>query len=108
MKLLWANFSWNPEQLASPAWHGEVLRSRREQVLQGQASIHSWDAAIGELSAEMQGHQPPRRRQGGSPQWPVLLQRRPWPPPQRGVTQLGPGPTGAIAAPHEAGGWARR
>ena len=41
MELLWADLSRNPKQLASPAWHGEVLRSRREQVLQGQASFQS-------------------------------------------------------------------
>jgi len=34
MEQLWADLSQNPEHLASPAWHGEVLRSRREQVLQ--------------------------------------------------------------------------
>ena len=30
MKLPWADLSRKPEQLVSPAWHGEVLRSRRE------------------------------------------------------------------------------
>ncbi|MFM7514275.1 MAG: addiction module protein [Cyanobium sp.] len=80
MELLWADLSRNPEQLASPAWHGEVLRSRREQVLQGQASFQSWDAAIGELRAELGGHQAPGRRQGGSPQRLVLL-RTPGPGP---------------------------
>jgi hypothetical protein len=59
MELLWADLSRNPEQLASPAWHGEVLRRRREQVLQGQASFQSWNAAIGELRAEMRGRQAP-------------------------------------------------
>ena len=51
----WADLSQNPEQVASPAWHGEVLRSRREQVQQGKASSQSWDAAIGELRAELRG-----------------------------------------------------
>lgn len=59
MELLWADLSQHPDQFASPAWHGEVLRSRREQVLQGQASFQSWDAAIGELRAELRGHQAP-------------------------------------------------
>jgi len=59
MELLWADLSENPEQLASPAWHSEVLRNRREQVLQGQASFQSWDAAMGELRAELRGHQAP-------------------------------------------------
>ena len=51
----WADLSQNPEQVASPAWHGEVLRSRREQVQQGKASFQGWDAAIGELRAELHG-----------------------------------------------------
>lgn len=59
MELLWADLSEKPEQLASPAWHSEVLRNRREQVLQGQASFQSWDAAMGELRAELRGHQAP-------------------------------------------------
>ncbi len=59
MELLWADLSQNPEQVASPAWHGEVLRSRREQVRQGMASFQGWDAAIGELRAELRGHQAP-------------------------------------------------
>ena len=59
MELLWADLSRNPKQLASPAWYGEVLRSRREQVLQGQASFQSWDAAMAALGAELRGHQAP-------------------------------------------------
>lgn len=59
MELLWADLSRHPEQVASPAWHGEVLRSRREQVQQGQASFQSWEAAIGELRAELRGNQAP-------------------------------------------------
>ena len=57
MELLWADLSQNPAQVASPAWHGEVLRSRREQVQQGKASFQSWDAAIGQLRSELRGHQ---------------------------------------------------
>ncbi len=51
----WANLSQNPEQVISPAWHGEVLRSRREQAQQGKASFQSWDAAIEGLRAELAG-----------------------------------------------------
>jgi len=59
MEQLWADLSRHPEHVASPAWHGEVLRSRREQVLQGQTSFQSWDAATGELRAELRGYQAP-------------------------------------------------
>ena len=51
----WADLSKDPSQVTSPAWHGEVLRSRREQVQQGKTSFQGWDAAIGELRAELHG-----------------------------------------------------
>lgn len=59
MELPWADLSQHPEQVASPAWHGEVLRSRRAQVLQRQSTFQCWDAAIGELRAELRGRQAP-------------------------------------------------
>ena len=59
MELLWADLSSYPAGLPSPPWHGHVLRNRREQVLQGKASLKSWDAAMGELRAELRGHQAP-------------------------------------------------
>ena len=59
MELLWADLSKDPAQVLSPAWHGDVLRSRREQVLQGEARFQGWDAAMDELKAELRGHQAP-------------------------------------------------
>jgi hypothetical protein len=59
MELLWADLSKDPAQMVSPPWHGDVLRSRRDQVLEGKASFQSWDAAMGELRAELHGHQAP-------------------------------------------------
>ena len=59
MELLWADLSKDPAQVLSPAWHGDVLRSRREQVLQGEARFQGWDAAMDELRAELRGHQAP-------------------------------------------------
>ena len=59
MELLWAELSKTPEQLASPAWHRDVLRSRLQQVHQGKARLLNWDAAMGELKAELHGHQAP-------------------------------------------------
>ncbi len=55
LELLWADLSKDPSQVVSPAWHGDVLRSRQEAVQQGKASFQSWDAAIGELKAELHG-----------------------------------------------------
>ena len=59
MELLWADLSSNPAGLPSPSWHGDVLRNRREQVLQGKAGFQSWESAMGELRAELRGHQAP-------------------------------------------------
>ena len=42
MELLWTDLSKDPAQLVSPAWHGDLLRSRREQVLQGKASFPTY------------------------------------------------------------------
>ena len=59
MELLWADLSKDPAQFVSPDWHADVLRSRREQVLQGEARFQGWDAAMDELRAELRGNQAP-------------------------------------------------
>jgi hypothetical protein len=59
MELLWADLSKDPDQVVSPAWHGEELRRRSEEVQQGKASFQAWDTAIGELRVELPGHQAP-------------------------------------------------
>jgi hypothetical protein len=56
---LWADLSKDPSQVVSPPWHGDVLRSRREQVQQGNASFLSWENAMGDLRTELHGHQAP-------------------------------------------------
>ena len=45
MDLLWADLSKDAAQVVSPPWHGDVLRSR--------------ESAMGELRAELRGHQAP-------------------------------------------------
>jgi hypothetical protein len=59
MELLWADLSKDPDQVVSPAWHGEELRRWSEEVQQGKASFQAWDTAIGELRVELRGHQAP-------------------------------------------------
>jgi len=59
MELLWADLSKDPAHVLSPAWHGDVLRSRLEQVQQGKASFQSWESAMGELRTELLGHLAP-------------------------------------------------
>jgi len=44
IELLWADLSKDPGQVVSPAWHGEMLRSRWQQVQQGKATFQSWGA----------------------------------------------------------------
>ena len=49
----------HPYQVVSPAWHGEELLRRREQVKQGSAKFLNWDDAIAELKTERHEHQTP-------------------------------------------------
>jgi hypothetical protein len=37
MELLWDSISDNPENISSPAWHGEVLKKRETKVESGEA-----------------------------------------------------------------------
>jgi putative addiction module component (TIGR02574 family) len=39
MELLWESISASPEKLASPAWHGEVLKRRLAKVKAGKGSF---------------------------------------------------------------------
>jgi len=55
MELLWADLAKDPSQVVSPAWHGDVLRSRREQLQQGKASFQSRESGMDELRAELRG-----------------------------------------------------
>jgi hypothetical protein len=59
MELLWADLSATPDQVVSPAWHGEELQRRREQVQQGSTKFLNWDDAIAELKTERHEHQTP-------------------------------------------------
>ena len=59
MALLWADFSATPDQVVSPAWHGEEWQRRREQVQHGSAKFLDWNDAIAELKTERTEHQTP-------------------------------------------------
>lgn len=39
MERLWADLSQHPNDVPSPAWHGDVLEQRREAVRQGRTSF---------------------------------------------------------------------
>ena len=49
METLWTDLSRDPDALASPAWHGEVLCERESRVAEGQESYQDWDTAKKEL-----------------------------------------------------------
>ena len=59
IELRGADLSKDPSQVVSPAWHGDLLRSRQEHAKQGRASFQSWESAMGDLRAELHGHQAP-------------------------------------------------
>ena len=49
MEMLWSDLTRAPEQLESPAWHGEVLRERAARVEQGKESFMDWETAKRQL-----------------------------------------------------------
>jgi hypothetical protein len=49
MEELWADLSRDEAQIESPAWHGDVLRERAENVKAGREAFMDWDTAKKEL-----------------------------------------------------------
>ena len=49
MEAIWASLAKNPDDVPSPAWHGEVLRERLRQVEAGETEFLSWKAAQQEI-----------------------------------------------------------
>jgi hypothetical protein len=45
MERLWVDLSQQPEDVSSPAWHGDVLEQRREAVREGRTSFVVWQEA---------------------------------------------------------------
>ena len=59
LELLWSELSKTPEQVVSPAWHGEELHRRLQQLQDSTATFQNWASAIAELKAELHGYQAP-------------------------------------------------
>ena len=53
MEDLWQNLSSSEVDLASPAWHGEVLAERERLTASGEESFVSWEAAKKQLREEL-------------------------------------------------------
>ena len=45
MEVLWENLSRRPEELPSPAWHGEVLAECRRRAESGEGVFSDWEVA---------------------------------------------------------------
>ena len=45
MEALWDELSRKPEELESPAWHGEVLEECRRRADTGEEQFSDWEAA---------------------------------------------------------------
>jgi len=37
---LWANLTRNPEDMQSPAWHGDILRQREQRIADGSTCFY--------------------------------------------------------------------
>ena len=42
MELLWDDICHNMTNVASPDWHGDILKKREDQLLQGQEVFQDW------------------------------------------------------------------
>lgn len=45
VETIWASIAAHPDELASPAWHEEVLRERERQVEAGETQFIPWEQA---------------------------------------------------------------
>lgn len=45
MEMLWDDLCRNAQEIESPAWHGDILQQREEQLAQGEDSFQSWEQA---------------------------------------------------------------
>jgi len=45
MEMLWADMAGNEKNLASPAWHGEILNEREAALHAGKETVSSWEEA---------------------------------------------------------------
>ncbi len=45
MERLWVDLSRRPQDIPSPAWHGELLDERRRAVREGRTAFVAWEKA---------------------------------------------------------------
>ena len=49
METIWADLSRDPDEIPSPAWHGEVLRERQRQLDVGEVEYLDWEDVKADL-----------------------------------------------------------
>ena len=49
METLWVDLSRDPDEIPSPAWHGEVLRERQRQLDAGETHFIPLEEAVASL-----------------------------------------------------------
>ncbi len=54
MEELWRDLSENETQVASPEWHGDVLKERDRKIASGEESFVDWEVAKKKLREEVQ------------------------------------------------------
>jgi hypothetical protein len=54
MEELWRDLSANETQIASPEWHGDVLKERDRKIASGEESFVDWELAKRKLREELQ------------------------------------------------------
>jgi hypothetical protein len=45
LEAIWDDLCQTPDNLSSPAWHGEILRQREQRVEDGSAQFADWSQA---------------------------------------------------------------
>ena len=51
--LIWDDLASTPDQVPSPAWHGEELKRREERIESGEATFSDWDEAKARISKKI-------------------------------------------------------
>lgn len=54
MEEIWNDLLRNEDEIPSPGWHGEILKTRLAQVREGSAAFTDWESARKQLRDELE------------------------------------------------------
>ncbi len=54
MESLWEDLAGSPESIESPAWHGEILKERRQRNADGSAQFVDWETAKADIRKKLE------------------------------------------------------